>query len=161
MCKEAEDKSSSGNNGLAFGEGNPNNGPVPLGTTLLKTKSIQLPPDRSRMTCSQDIGKRKLSQRSKEYNGSHNGGSKRDRAESRQMPAQDACSKHRRIVQKRYGATFAAFGCICKAMFARGLDTCCPMQSQHSRSSSFYSNNPIPKSGPAKRGPIYSLPMPS
>lgn len=161
ICKEAEDKSSGGGDELAFGEGNPNDGPVPSAITPLTTKSIQPSPDRSHTTCSQDMEKRELSQCSKEYNGSHSGGAEREGAKSPQMPAQDACSKHRRTVQERYGATFVAFGCICKAMLARGLDTCCTVQSQHSRSSSLRSNTPIPQSGRAKREPIYSLAAPS
>ncbi|KAI0731090.1 heavy metal translocatin [Earliella scabrosa] len=44
-------------------------------------------------------------------------------------PAQDgiqeACGEHRTIARSRYNDTLAAFGCICKALLARGLNSCC------------------------------------
>ncbi|KAI0704127.1 heavy metal translocatin [Earliella scabrosa] len=44
-------------------------------------------------------------------------------------PAKDvpkeACGEHRTIARSRYNDTLAAFGCICKALLARGLNSCC------------------------------------
>ena len=36
-----------------------------------------------------------------------------------------ACAEHKSLATNRYGDTLAAFGCICKAMIARGLQSCC------------------------------------
>ncbi|PCH44481.1 copper-translocating P-t [Wolfiporia cocos MD-104 SS10] len=36
-----------------------------------------------------------------------------------------ACSQHKSFANKRYGSTLAAFGCICRAMLAHGLQSCC------------------------------------
>ena len=44
---------------------------------------------------------------------------------SPKVSTQDACSEHKKIIRKRHGDTLAAFGCICKAMLARGLQSCC------------------------------------
>jgi len=168
MCKEAADNSK-GDDGLTFGECNPNNGPVPSGITSPKTKSTRLDSDRSRISCLREMEKGKESHYSKESDDCRSGCSKRDGAEFHGNPVQGACSQHRRAVQDQYGATFAAFGCICKAMFARGLETCCAVRSQHSRSSSLRSNNSstsfspsnFPQSGRAKRGPISFVAAPS
>ncbi|KAM5541446.1 hypothetical protein V8D89_005000 [Ganoderma adspersum] len=36
-----------------------------------------------------------------------------------------ACGEHRNIVRSRYNDTLAAFGCVCKALLARGVKSCC------------------------------------
>ncbi|CAM1509619.1 Fc.00g033580.m01.CDS01 [Cosmosporella sp. VM-42] len=36
-----------------------------------------------------------------------------------------ACGRHRRSTRDRYGATLEALGCICRALLARGLESCC------------------------------------
>ncbi|KAI0761817.1 heavy metal translocatin [Trametes elegans] len=36
-----------------------------------------------------------------------------------------ACNEHRSIARSRYNDTLAAFGCVCKALLARGLSSCC------------------------------------
>ncbi len=170
MCEKAEDKGG-GDDGLAFSEGNPNNEPVPSEITLLKAENLQLEFDPSHFTRPQEneMEKGERSQCSQDYDGCQSGCSRRGGAESYQNPVQGACSRHRRTVQERYGATFAAFGCICKAMFARGLETCCTVQSQHSRNSSLRSKNvstslpafTSPKPGRVKRGPICAVAAPS
>ncbi|KAI0831947.1 heavy metal translocatin [Trametes gibbosa] len=37
----------------------------------------------------------------------------------------EACGEHRSIARSRYNDTLAAFGCVCKALLARGLNSCC------------------------------------
>ncbi|KAI0369779.1 heavy metal translocatin [Pilatotrama ljubarskyi] len=37
----------------------------------------------------------------------------------------EACGEHRSIARSRYNDTLAAFGCVCKALLARGFNTCC------------------------------------
>ncbi|KAI8985602.1 heavy metal translocatin [Trametes punicea] len=37
----------------------------------------------------------------------------------------EACGEHRSIARNRYNDTLAAFGCVCKALLARGLNSCC------------------------------------
>ncbi|KAH9893270.1 heavy metal translocatin [Cubamyces lactineus] len=37
----------------------------------------------------------------------------------------EACGEHRSIARSRYNDTLAAFGCVCKALLARGLSSCC------------------------------------
>ncbi|KAH7134250.1 E1-E2 ATPase-domain-containing protein [Dactylonectria macrodidyma] len=36
-----------------------------------------------------------------------------------------ACSQHRRATGDQYGSTLEAIGCICRALFALGLESCC------------------------------------
>ncbi|KZT07545.1 heavy metal translocatin [Laetiporus sulphureus 93-53] len=49
----------------------------------------------------------------------------------------EACGQHKSFARKRYQDTLAAFGCICKAMLAHGLQSCCTTQHTHkSRSTS-------------------------
>ncbi|EMD37412.1 hypothetical protein CERSUDRAFT_83183 [Gelatoporia subvermispora B] len=38
---------------------------------------------------------------------------------------QEACEHHVSVARARHGSTLAAFGCICKAMLAHGLQSCC------------------------------------
>ncbi|KAI0077746.1 heavy metal translocatin [Panus rudis PR-1116 ss-1] len=38
---------------------------------------------------------------------------------------QEACGEHKYLALTRQRETLSAFGCICKAMLARGLDSCC------------------------------------
>ncbi|KAI0664406.1 heavy metal translocatin [Cubamyces menziesii] len=38
---------------------------------------------------------------------------------------EEACGEHRSIARSRYNDTLAAFGCVCKALLARGLNSCC------------------------------------
>lgn len=40
-------------------------------------------------------------------------------------PRMEACGEHRTIARSRYNDTLAAFGCVCKALLARGLKSCC------------------------------------
>nr|VWO96225.1 Uncharacterized protein [Ganoderma boninense] len=37
----------------------------------------------------------------------------------------EACGEHRNIARSRYNDTLAAFGCVCKALLARGRKSCC------------------------------------
>ncbi|RPD64500.1 heavy metal translocatin [Lentinus tigrinus ALCF2SS1-7] len=37
----------------------------------------------------------------------------------------EACGEHRTIARGRYNDTLAAFGCVCRALLARGLKSCC------------------------------------
>ncbi|KAH9849871.1 heavy metal translocatin [Lenzites betulinus] len=37
----------------------------------------------------------------------------------------DACGEHRSIARSRYNDTLSAFGCVCRALLARGLSSCC------------------------------------
>ncbi|KAI0358286.1 heavy metal translocatin [Trametes cingulata] len=37
----------------------------------------------------------------------------------------EACGEHRSIARSRYNDTLAAFGCVCKALLARGFNSCC------------------------------------
>ncbi|KAI0642457.1 heavy metal translocatin [Trametes meyenii] len=39
--------------------------------------------------------------------------------------SRDECCKERPASRSRYSDTLAAFGCVCKALLARGLDSCC------------------------------------
>ncbi|CDO69787.1 hypothetical protein BN946_scf184766.g32 [Trametes cinnabarina] len=36
-----------------------------------------------------------------------------------------ACGEHRYIARSRYNETLSAFGCVCKALLARGMKSCC------------------------------------
>ncbi|GJE93222.1 heavy metal translocating P-type ATPase [Phanerochaete sordida] len=40
------------------------------------------------------------------------------------MPS-EACGEHKSLARKRQQATLSAFGCVCKALLARGLQSCC------------------------------------
>ena len=42
----------------------------------------------------------------------------------------EACGEHAAVVKSRQKDTLAAFGCICKAMLARGLQSCCSPRPQ-------------------------------
>ncbi|RDX54158.1 heavy metal translocatin [Lentinus brumalis] len=37
----------------------------------------------------------------------------------------EACGEHRTLARGRYNDTLAAFGCVCRALLARGLKSCC------------------------------------
>ncbi|KAI0714207.1 heavy metal translocatin [Cerioporus squamosus] len=37
----------------------------------------------------------------------------------------EACGEHRTLARGRYNDTLTAFGCVCKALLARGLKSCC------------------------------------
>ncbi|PIL24554.1 transporter [Ganoderma sinense ZZ0214-1] len=52
---------------------------------------------------------------------------KRTSAKSSSSPRvpTEACGEHRNIVRSRYNDTLAAFGCVCKALLARGVKSCC------------------------------------
>ncbi|KAI1791898.1 heavy metal translocatin [Ganoderma leucocontextum] len=52
---------------------------------------------------------------------------KRTSAKSSSSPSipKEACGEHRNIVRSRYNDTLAAFGCVCKALLARGVKSCC------------------------------------
>ncbi|EJF64323.1 heavy metal translocatin [Dichomitus squalens LYAD-421 SS1] len=58
----------------------------------------------------------------------HSGLRKRTTAQrpssSSSVPKQ-ACGEHRNMARNRYNDTLAAFGCVCKALLARGLKSCC------------------------------------
>ncbi|CAL1715297.1 unnamed protein product [Somion occarium] len=51
---------------------------------------------------------------------------------------QVACGEHKSLALSRQRETLALFGCVCKALLARGLESCCVTQStnKHSHSSS-------------------------
>ncbi|KAJ3555594.1 hypothetical protein NM688_g2489 [Phlebia brevispora] len=49
---------------------------------------------------------------------------KRKTSKTTKMPV-EACGEHKSLVRNRYKDTLAAFGCVCKAMLARGLQSCC------------------------------------
>ncbi|KAH9935998.1 heavy metal translocatin [Epithele typhae] len=51
--------------------------------------------------------------------------SKKTVSESHHGSSKPACGTHRSIARNRYNDTLAAFGCICKALLARGLQSCC------------------------------------
>ncbi|KAI0761788.1 heavy metal translocatin [Trametes elegans] len=40
-------------------------------------------------------------------------------------PPKKACGEHQSIAKSRYNDTLAAFGCVCKALLARGCSSCC------------------------------------
>ncbi|KAI0675981.1 heavy metal translocatin [Trametes maxima] len=58
----------------------------------------------------------------------HSGLRKRTSAKHTHSPddyPKEACGEHRSIARSRYNDTLAAFGCVCKALLARGLNSCC------------------------------------
>ncbi|KAF7795713.1 hypothetical protein EIP86_006878 [Pleurotus ostreatoroseus] len=59
---------------------------------------------------------------------------KRKGAKNGQGLPEEACGKHMLLVRDRYMDTLAAFGCVCKAMLARGLQSCCTPQAPVTRS---------------------------
>lgn len=50
---------------------------------------------------------------------------KRKVPKNRDPLPKEACGEHKSLARNRYTDTLAAFGCVCKAMLARGLQSCC------------------------------------
>ncbi|KAI1796745.1 heavy metal translocatin [Ganoderma leucocontextum] len=85
--------------------------------------------------CDEDDGKDKLkeggdtttsSQASPVKSCEHSGLRKRSpKSSSTPSIPKEACGEHRSIARSRYNDTLAAFGCVCKALLARGLKSCC------------------------------------
>ncbi|KAH9947016.1 heavy metal translocatin [Amylocystis lapponica] len=47
----------------------------------------------------------------------------------------EACGEHKSIAHNRYKDTLAAFGCVCRAMLAHGLRSCCTTKHAHAANS--------------------------
>ncbi|KAL4252894.1 cation transport ATPase (P-type) family protein [Abortiporus biennis] len=54
----------------------------------------------------------------------------------------EACKEHKSIARNRYTDTLTAFGCVCKAMLARGLQSCCSTRLPRARSTASLSSRP-------------------
>ncbi|KAH7150412.1 E1-E2 ATPase-domain-containing protein [Dactylonectria estremocensis] len=57
-----------------------------------------------------------------------------------------ACSQHRRATGDRYGSTLEAIGCICRALFALGLESCCESRQRPSSEKKRYYKASSPRS---------------
>ncbi|KAL6306241.1 heavy metal translocatin [Sparassis latifolia] len=59
------------------------------------------------------------------YTGLRKRSAKHDDSHSESHYPTEACGEHTSIARSRYHDTLSAFGCICKAMLAHGLQSCC------------------------------------